>query len=363
VNRRPPGDGARGDPGAAGRPPVPEIADIDSTFDLSEFAPDSLRDRLPGAAVARRAGTETAGSFLGLSDAPAVERTAAAVSGGAPERRRAGIQLPAALASLWDRPERAVAAAGALVLLLAVAIAAVSLGHEERLEPNQQAVARASSSASASAPTSGMTASGRADSDGAAAPASPPAATGVAAARPPRRPAQAGTEDRETRLARAAARAPAPQAGRASKPPSVGTTGAETHGWVALRSPIVVEMWQGGRLLGRAGARVRLPAGSHVLDLVNERLNYREQHTVTITAGATSQLRLDAPRAAISLNAIPWAAVWIDGTRIGETPLAEVPITVGEHVVRFEHPQLGDRRTTVLVRAGEVARVSVNLRQ
>ena len=108
---------------------------------------------------------------------------------------------------------------------------------------------------------------------------------------------------------------------------------------------------------------MKLAPGQHDVELVNERLNYRERRTVAITAGATSQIRVAVPRAAISVNAIPWAVVWIDGRRVGDTPLGEVPIAVGEHVVRFEHPQLGRREETVLVRAGEVARVSVNLRQ
>ena len=144
---------------------------------------------------------------------------------------------------------------------------------------------------------------------------------------------------------------------------SIGTSGRQTHGWVALRAPIPMELWQDGRVIGRAGGRVRLPPGQHVVDLVNERLNYRERRTVAVTAGTTSQLRPEVPSGSISLNAVPWAAVWIDDRRVGATPLGELPVALGEHVIRFEHPQLGERRETVLVKAGEVTRVTVNLRQ
>jgi hypothetical protein len=265
-----------------------------------------------------------------------------------------GFNIPPALAGLWDRPERAVAAAGALVILLALAIAVVALGREG--EPGAAALARAPEApVAASRPQN-----------------APPDAPTHQSARSPAAPASSATDAAGapglSRAARenggrrrvAALAPPRRESGNAT---SIGTAGTETHGWVALRAPIPIEMWKDGRLLGRAGARVRLPAGGHVVDLVNEQLNYRERRSVAIAAGSTTQLRLDAPRGAISLNAVPWAAVWIDGRRVGETPLGELPVALGEHVIRFEHPQLGERRETVLVRAGEVTRVSVNLRQ
>lgn len=35
----------------------------------------------------------------------------------------------------------------------------------------------------------------------------------------------------------------------------------------------------------------------------------------------------------VSVNARPWATIWIDGEEVGETPLAEIPIVPGRHTV------------------------------
>lgn len=60
------------------------------------------------------------------------------------------------------------------------------------------------------------------------------------------------------------------------------------------------------------------------------------------------------------MNAQPWADVWIDGRQYGETPLANLNIPIGDHEVVFRHPELGERRVTVTVRADQPTRVSAS---
>jgi hypothetical protein len=55
--------------------------------------------------------------------------------------------------------------------------------------------------------------------------------------------------------------------------------------------------------------------------------------------------------------------VWVDGVRIGETPLAGVPVPVGRRVVTFKHPQLGERRVECLVSLKRPTRLGVDLRK
>jgi PEGA domain len=55
---------------------------------------------------------------------------------------------------------------------------------------------------------------------------------------------------------------------------------------------------------------------------------------------------------------VPWAQVSINGSPIGETPLANVPLAVGEHEVTFRHPQLGEQTQKVIVKSNAVTRVS-----
>jgi serine/threonine-protein kinase len=64
------------------------------------------------------------------------------------------------------------------------------------------------------------------------------------------------------------------------------------------------------------------------------------------------------PDGRVSINALPWAEVWIDGSPIGETPLANLSLPVGQHEIVFRHPQLGERREMLIVKAGVDTRVS-----
>ena len=66
------------------------------------------------------------------------------------------------------------------------------------------------------------------------------------------------------------------------------------------------------------------------------------------------------PTGELNLNALPWAEVWIDGRKTGDTPIAHLSIPVGTHEVTFKHPQLGERKITATVNAGTPATASVD---
>ena len=76
-----------------------------------------------------------------------------------------------------------------------------------------------------------------------------------------------------------------------------------------------------------------------------------------------SQVALDLPRAPLSVNAVPWAQVSVDGRAIGDTPIGNSMETIGRHEVVFRHPELGERRASVLVTLKGPARVSVDMRR
>jgi hypothetical protein len=90
-------------------------------------------------------------------------------------------------------------------------------------------------------------------------------------------------------------------------------------------------------------------------------LGYRSRQTVNIRPGEIVPLRVEPPDGRVSINAQPWAQVWIDGNLVGETPLANLAVRVGEHEVTFRHPQLGELRQTAMVKSGELTRISANL--
>jgi len=54
----------------------------------------------------------------------------------------------------------------------------------------------------------------------------------------------------------------------------------------------------------------------------------------------------------VSANARPWADVAIDGKSGGQTPISNLQVPIGVHEVVFRHPRLGERRQTVVVKAG-----------
>jgi hypothetical protein len=133
----------------------------------------------------------------------------------------------------------------------------------------------------------------------------------------------------------------------------------QRSGGLRLVSPIELSVFEGERLLGSsADGPVVTTAGEHQLDLVNNALRYRTRQNVTIKTGEIVSLKVSPPDGRLSINASPWAQVWVDGRAVGDTPLANVAVPIGEHDVMFRHPQLGERHVTVLVRSGDSSRVS-----
>jgi hypothetical protein len=134
-------------------------------------------------------------------------------------------------------------------------------------------------------------------------------------------------------------------------------------GWLSMKSPVTIEIRENGKLLGTTDTdRIMLAAGRHEIELSNDTLGFRATRTVQVPAGKVAPLSVDLPQGAINLNASPWAEVFIDGKRVGETPLGNFPITIGPHEVIFRHPQLGEKRQAVSVTLNAPVRVSVDMK-
>jgi hypothetical protein len=148
----------------------------------------------------------------------------------------------------------------------------------------------------------------------------------------------------------------APLAGARAAAPSIG--------WLEVRSPLGIDVWEGRRRLGAAAqGRIELDAGEHRIELVNDRVGYRALEVVRIERGRVATLSAEMPTGLVHLNAAPWAEVTLDGQPLGTTPLANVRAPLGDHEIVFRHPQLGERTVRVLVTAGSPVRASVDLRQ
>lgn len=134
-------------------------------------------------------------------------------------------------------------------------------------------------------------------------------------------------------------------------------------GWVSVKAPFAVEIREQGRLIGTTDAdRLMIAAGRHELDFVNESLGYRATRVVQVGPGKVALVALELPMGVVNLNAAPWAEVWIDGRRVGETPMGNLSVAIGPHEVVFKHPQLGEKRHAISVTLGAPLRVSVDMK-
>jgi hypothetical protein len=135
-------------------------------------------------------------------------------------------------------------------------------------------------------------------------------------------------------------------------------------GWISVASPVDVQLFEGGRLLGSSQTdRIMVPSGTHQIELVNETLGYRTMRSVQVAPGKIAAVPVKLPMGSVAINAIPWAEVWIDGNRVGETPIGNQPATIGNHEIVFRNPELGEKTQTVTVTLTTPARLSVDMRK
>jgi hypothetical protein len=135
-------------------------------------------------------------------------------------------------------------------------------------------------------------------------------------------------------------------------------------GWIAVAAPVEMQLFESDRLLGTTRSdRIVLSSGRHDIDIVSDELGYRVTRTVKVAPGKVTPLTVEMPKGTIALNALPWAEVWIDGEKVGETPIGNLSLAIGAHDVVFRNPDLGEEHHTAIVTLKEVVRLSVDLRK
>jgi hypothetical protein len=147
-------------------------------------------------------------------------------------------------------------------------------------------------------------------------------------------------------------------------PVAADSSPAMAAGWLSVTSPITLQMRERGKIIGTTESeRVMLPAGDHEIDFSNDALGFQTQRRLKVSAGKSTAAQIEVPNGTISLNATPWAEVFIDGQRVGETPIGNLSKPIGRHDVLFRHPEFGERRETIVVTVGQTARLGVDLRK
>ena len=133
-------------------------------------------------------------------------------------------------------------------------------------------------------------------------------------------------------------------------------------GWLSVSAPFDIQVTEGADVIGTGSAsKIMLAAGRHDIVLANRTLEYQESRRLEIVPGQTTVVRVEAPTVPVNVNARPWAEVTLDGESLGQTPISNATVSVGTHQLAFRHPQLGERRQTIVVTAKGPNRVAVDL--
>jgi hypothetical protein len=123
-------------------------------------------------------------------------------------------------------------------------------------------------------------------------------------------------------------------------------------GWLEVYAPFEVVIAEGKRVLQPDGRnQIMLPPGIHELRLANRTLAYEAVRRVEVKPGEGTTLRLIPPSSTLTVTASDAADVWLDGARVGQTPLNAAPVPLGTHEVIVKREAGGERRFTVTIGA------------
>lgn len=136
---------------------------------------------------------------------------------------------------------------------------------------------------------------------------------------------------------------------------------APTTGTVLVQAPFEMDVLENGRRLGVTGTRLTLEPGLHVIEIVSETLAFRTEARVEVVAGRHNRVPVTLPKGTVHLNAAPWAEVWVDGAKVGETPIGNLSLPIGPHEIVFRHPELGEQLHAATVTAAAPLRLSVDM--
>jgi hypothetical protein len=121
-------------------------------------------------------------------------------------------------------------------------------------------------------------------------------------------------------------------------------------GWLAVYAPFEIVISDANRVL-RPDERgqILLPPGLHDLRVSNRTLGYEATWNVEIKPGATTNLRVTPEPSKLTVTSPEPAEVWVDGTKVGDTPLNAAPVPLGTHDVLVKRAGGAERRYTITV--------------
>jgi PEGA domain len=120
-------------------------------------------------------------------------------------------------------------------------------------------------------------------------------------------------------------------------------------GFAVVYTPFEVTISEGGKQL-RPDDRnqIMLAAGLHDLRLTSRALSYDVVKQVEVKPGETTTLRL-TPTSPLTVTGTEAMEVWLDGTRVGQTPVNALQVAVGVHEVLVKKATGAERKYSITV--------------
>jgi hypothetical protein len=121
-------------------------------------------------------------------------------------------------------------------------------------------------------------------------------------------------------------------------------------GWVAVFSPVELVISESGRVLRPDDHNeIMLSPGTHRLRFTNAKLAYDETKSIVIKPGERNAYNVTPPQSSVSVTASEPAEVFLDGAKIGDTPLKAVPATIGTHDLLVKRASGSQKRMAITV--------------
>jgi hypothetical protein len=121
-------------------------------------------------------------------------------------------------------------------------------------------------------------------------------------------------------------------------------------GWVAVFSPVELVISEAGRVLRPDDHNeIMLSPGTHRLRFTNTKLAYDETKSIVIKPGERNAYNVTPPHSSVSVTASEPAEVFLDGTKIGDTPLNAVTATIGTHDLVVKRASGSQKRMAITV--------------
>jgi len=134
-------------------------------------------------------------------------------------------------------------------------------------------------------------------------------------------------------------------------------------GFITVTTDPPADIFLGKKKLGRGAIeRAKVPAGKHRLRVV-ARKGSQKILKIRIKRGGHVEKSVTFAPGSLRIVVLPWADVWMDGKKKGQTPLPAMDILEGSHQVRLVNDQLGkDVTKTVQIRPGKESKIKLDWR-